>query len=173
MSGMSESTIAGTPQPYDPTAAYEYDSEGRLLGPKRTPEAIAQRHSVPVEQPRPKVKLKFEAAEGSRVASLLARLPRLEAQKREAEDDLDECKRAIMSEVASTVDDPEHMPDGWTIAEDPNGGWPAYNLTSNPGKLGLDTDALKTEEPDTYDRFVKRGKPYWSLSRVQRNRVKR
>jgi hypothetical protein len=65
------------------------------------------------------------------------------------------------------------MPDGWYIAADPYGAWPAYNLTSNPGKLGLDTTAMQTEEPQTYERFLKRGKPFWSLSRVQKNRVHR
>lgn len=129
--------------------------------------------STPIPQPARRVKFKFEAAEGSRCAALLATLPRLEAAAKEAAEELDRVKRAIMSEVALTVDDPNEMPDGWTIAEDPNGGWPAYNLISNPGKLGLDITALKNEDPDTYKRFEKRGKPYWSLSRVQRQRVKR
>lgn len=131
-------------------------------------------HQVtPVPQPKTKVKLKFEPALGSRAASLLAQLPHLEADKNEAEARLNECKAAIMAEIALTVTDPAQMPDGWTIPADPYGAWPAYNLISNPGKLALDTTALKTEEPQTYEKFAKRGKPYWSLSRVTRNRVKR
>lgn len=137
-------------------------------------EALLKAHNAtPVEQPKPKVKLKFEPTEGSRASALLCQLPQLESQKKDAEEKLDECKRAIMSEIAATVEDAGSMPDGWTIPADPNGGYPAYNLTSNPGKLGLDTEALKTEEPQTYEKFAKRGKPYWSLTRVQRNRVKR
>ena len=124
-------------------------------------------------QPRPKVKLRFEAAEGSRAAALLAQLPHLEAEARTARDELERVQKAIQSEIAATIDNPDNLPDGWYIAEDPFGGWPAYNLTSNPGKLGLDTAALKDEEPGTYGRFLKRGRPYWSMSRVQKNRVRR
>jgi hypothetical protein len=126
-----------------------------------------------VPQPKPKVKLTYDAPAGSRASSLLAQLPRLESEARDAAQKLEECKKALMSEIAATVEDPANMPDGWSIAADPYGAWPAYNLTSSPGKLGLDTETMKAQEPDTYARFVKRGKPFWTFSRVQRNRVHR
>lgn len=156
---------ASRPQNFDPLDFTAGSYSGDASPPTHT--------VTPVPQPQPKVHLKFEPAEGSRASALLTQLPHLEADKREAEARLDECKAALMSEIAATVTDAASMPDGWSIPADPHGGWPAYNLTSNPGKMGLDTKALKTEEPQTYDKFAKRGKPYWSLTRVQRQRVKR
>lgn len=152
-----------TPPPDEATATQIYEPVTTLTG--------TELRAVP--QPPAKKKLKFDPPPGSRVAALMTELPRLEAEKKEADERLDECKKAIMGEIAATIENPEDMPDSWGICADPFGAWGGYNLTSSPGKLGLDTTALRTEEPQTYDRYTKRGKPFWTLSRVQTNRVSR
>lgn len=127
----------------------------------------------PVEQPKVKKRLKVEPADGSRLAALMAELPKLEAAKTEAEEKLKECKAAVQAEVAATVQNPEDLPDVFDIPADPYGSHPAYTLSAREGQWRIDTDAMKTQEPQTYVKWAKRGRPFWELKRVQKNRVKR
>jgi hypothetical protein len=130
---------------------------------------------APAAQPQPKIKkrTRLEPPDGSRLALLFTRLPQLESRKKEAEEELAECKKAIQQEIAATITDPDDMPDQFDIPADPYGGWPAYTLAAREGAWGLDTEAMKTQDPETYVKFARRGRPYWDLRRVQKNRVKR
>jgi hypothetical protein len=127
----------------------------------------------PKAQPPVKVRKRFEPEPGSRLAALFMQLPQLEAEKKESAEKLDACKKAIQQEIAATITDASDMPDQFDIPADPYGGWPAYTLAAREGAWGLDTEAMKTQEPETYVKFARRGRPYWDLRRVQKNRVKR
>ena len=142
-----------------------YVAYGQSLENPPSPEATAQ--------PKPKVRVKVEPDPASRLAFLLAQLPELESKKKEAEEQLAGCKKAIQQEIAKTVTDPANVPDVFDIPADPYGAHPAYTLSSRPGALRLDTEAMKAQDPATYDKWAKRGQPYWELKRVQRNRVHR
>lgn len=124
----------------------------------------------PAPQPRVRTRLRVEAPEGSRLSSLLARLPELEARKKSSEEELSELKGAIQAEIAGTVEDPESLPDVFDIPASPDGSWPAYSLTSCEGSWGIDTEALKSQDPETYVRWARRGRPYWKLTRAAQGR---
>ena len=129
--------------------------------------------TAPAEQPKIKKKQKLEPESGSRLSLLFTRLPELEAAKKDAEEALAAHKRAIQAEVAKTVVNPDDMPDVFHIPADPNGAYPAYNLSAREGAWRLNTDAMKAQDPETYVKWAVKGAPYWELSRVRRNRVKR
>ena len=126
----------------------------------------------PVEQPKVKVRQKLEPEENSRLAFLFSQLPQLEAAKNEAEAGLKACKKAIMAEIAGAID-ADKLPDQFDIPAEPNGAYPAYTLASRQGAWRVDADAMKNQDPEAYVRWAKRGDPYWELSRVRKNRVKR
>lgn len=127
----------------------------------------------PVPQPKVKVRQKVEADPASRLAFLLAQLPELESRKKEAEEQLSECKKAVQQEIAKTVADPEHVPDVFDIPADPYGAHPAYTLSAREGQWRLNTEAMKAREPETYVKWAVKGAGYWELKRVQKNRVHR
>lgn len=127
-----------------------------------------------VPQPKIKTRVKVEPDPASRLAYLLSQLPELETQKRESEEKLKECKKAIQQEVAAfTAANGLDVPDVFDLPADPYGAHPAYTLSARPGALHVDTEALKAQDKDTYDKWAVRGDPYWELRRVQRNRVHR
>src|ERR1700743_239453 len=127
----------------------------------------------PIEpQPPVKKRAKLEISEGSRLSALMAQLPEMEAAAKDAAERLKEHKKAVQAEIAKTVEDPEQLPDVFDIPADPYGAHPAYTLAAREGSWSLDAEAMKTQEPHTYVKWAKRGKPYWELKRVQRNRVK-
>lgn len=132
--------------------------------------------ATPLEEPQvqpKKRRLKVEPQEGSRLSALMATLPRLEAAKTQAEKELKEAKGKIQAEIASTVNDPDDIPDVFDIPADPYGAHPAYTLSAREGAWRLDAEAMKDNDPETYVKWVRRGNPYWELKKVQRNRVKR
>lgn len=128
---------------------------------------------VTATPPRIKRRHKLEPEEGSRLSMLMTQLPALEAAKAEAESKLKEHKKAIQLEIGKTVSDPDNMPDVFDIPADPYGGYPAYTLSAREGAWRLNSEALKTQEPGTYERYLEQGQPYWELKRRDRNRVKR
>lgn len=125
------------------------------------------------QQPKAKVRRKLEPAEGSHLSLLFHRLPQLEAAKKQAEDELAACKKQIQQEIAKGITDPADMPDQFDIPADPYGGYPAYTLAAREGAMRLNTEAMKAQDRATYDKWAVRGQPYWELSRVRKNRVKR
>lgn len=129
--------------------------------------------TVAVPQPKTKKRMKLEPAEGSELSLLFHQLPELEAQKRQAEAELTACKKKIQQEIARGITDVNDMPDQFDIPADPFGGYPAYTLAARQGALRLNAEAMKAEDPATYDKWAVRGDPYWELSRVRKNRVKR
>lgn len=137
-----------------------------------TPASAQQPQDTPQLQPK-KVRQKLEVEDGSKLAYLMALLPQYEAEKKDAVERLDETKKAIQAEVVKQVSDPASLPDVFDLPSDPNGGWPAYTLSAREGAWSLDTELMKNTEPATYVRFAKKGRPFWELRRVQRNRVKR
>lgn len=126
-----------------------------------------------VEQPKIKKRQKLEPTPGSRLALLFTQLPELEAAKKEAEDELAAHKKAIQQEIAKGITDPEDMPDQFDVPADPYGSYPAYTLAARQGAWRLNAEAMKNEDPETYIKWAVQGKPYWELSRVRKNRVKR
>lgn len=132
-----------------------------------------QGNTAPVERPKIKKRQKLEPEPGTRLAALFTQLPELEAAKKEAEEKLAACKKAIQSEVAATVENPEDMPDQFDIPGDIYGAYPAYTLAAREGAWRIDTDALKNQDPETYVKWAKRGQPYWELRRTSVNRVSR
>lgn len=152
-----------TPPSNEDTAPHIYEPATTLTGTELR--AVAQ--------PKVKKRQKVEADPASRLAFLLSQLPEFESRKKEAEEQLSGCKKAIQQEIAKTVADPEHIPDVFDIPADPYGAHPAYTLSAREGALRLDTEAMKSQEPATYDKWAKRGQPYWELKRVQKNRVHR
>lgn len=124
-------------------------------------------------RPVKKVRLKVEVPEGSKLSCLMALLPRHEAEKKAAEDQLSETKKAIQAEVVKTIEDPEDLPDVFDLPADPYGAHGAYTLSAREGAWSLDTELMKSTEPETYVKFARKGRPFWELRRVQRNRVKR
>lgn len=127
-----------------------------------------------VPQPKVKRRLKVEPADDSRLAMLMAQLPELEVQKREAEEKLAEHKKAVQQEVAAfVVANGLEMPDVFDLPADPYGAHPAYTLSAREGAWRVDTEALKSQDPDTYVKWAKKGNPYWELARVRKNRVHR
>ena len=135
--------------------------------------AFAAAEPEPKPQPKVKKRQKFEPEPGSRLALLFNQLPELEAAKKEAEEKLTACKKAIQAEIGSTIDNPEDLPDQFDIPADPYGGYPAYTLAAREGAWRLDAEALKNQDPATYVKWAKRGQPYWELKRKQTNRVRR
>lgn len=126
-----------------------------------------------VPQPKVKKRQKLEPEPGSRLSALFTQLPELEAAKKEAEEKLSACKKAIQSEIGASVADPENMPDQFDIPGDPYGAYPAYTLAAREGAWRLDAEAMKNSEPETYVKWAKQGQPYWELRRVNKNRVRR
>lgn len=124
-------------------------------------------------QPKIKVRKKLEPEEGSQLSLLFHQLPALEAAKKQAEEDLATHKRKIQQEVARGITDPNDMPDVFQIPADPHGGYPGYTLAARDGAWRLDSEAMKSEDPGTWQKWAKQGRPYWELSRVRTNRVKR
>jgi hypothetical protein len=124
-------------------------------------------------QPKVKKRQKVEPEEGSDLSRLFYELPELEAQKKEAEEKLAAHKRKIQQEISKSVASPGDMPDQFDIPADPHGGYPAYTLAAREGAWRVDTEALKSEDPETYVKWAKRGQPYWELKRKTTNRVKR
>ena len=127
-------------------------------------------------KPQPKIKkrLKLEPEENSRLSMLMARLPELEVQKRDAEEKLAAHKKAIQQEIAEfVVANNLDMPDVFDLPADPYGAHPAYTLSSREGAWRLNTEAMKAEDPETYVKWAVKGDPYWELKRVQKNRVHR
>jgi len=132
----------------------------------------AQAQAVP--QPKVKKRLKVEPEENSRLSMLMSQLPELEVQKREAEEKLTEHKKAVQQEIAAFVAaNGLDMPDVFDIPADPYGAHPAYTLSAREGAWRVDTEAMKSQEPETYVKWAKKGQPYWELKRVQKNRVHR
>lgn len=129
--------------------------------------------STATEQPKIKVRRKLEPEEGSQLSLLFAQLPELEARKKDAEEALTAHKKKIQQAIAATIENPEDLPDQFDIPADPFGSYPAYTLAARQGAWRLDAEAMKNQEPDTYKRWAKQGQPYWELSRVRKNRVKR
>ena len=127
-----------------------------------------------VPQPKVKRRLKIEPEDNSRLAMLMARLPELEVQKKEAEEKLAEHKKAVQQEIAAfVVANGLDMPDVFDIPSDPYGAHPAYTLSAREGAWRLNAEAMKAEDPETYVRWAVKGQPYWELSRVRKNRVHR
>ena len=129
--------------------------------------------STATEQPKIKKRQKLEPAEGSLLSMLFTQLPELEAAKKDAEEKLTAHKKKIQQEIAKGIENPEDLPDQFDIPADPYGSYPAYYLAAREGAWRLDSEAMKNQEPDTYKKWAKRGQPYWELSRVRKNRVKR
>lgn len=152
-----------TPPSNEDTAPHIYEPATTLTGTELRP----------VAQPKVKVRQKIEADPSSRLAFLLAQLPELESRKKEAEEQLSECKKAVQQEIAKTVTDPGHTPDVFDIPADPYGAHPAYTLSAREGQWRLNTEAMKAREPETYVKWAVKGAGYWELKRVQKNRVHR
>lgn len=132
----------------------------------------AQAQAVP--QPKVKKRLKLEPEENSRLSMLMSQLPEMEVQKREAAEKLEAHKKAIQQEIAAfVVAQSLEMPDVFDLPADPYGAHPAYTLSAREGAWRIDTEALKSQEPETYVKWAKKGNPYWELKRVQKNRVHR
>lgn len=130
--------------------------------------------ATPIEpQPPVRRRTKLEIPEESKLSFLMAQLPQMEAEAKDSADRLKEHKKAVQAEIAKTVEDPNDLPDVFDIPADPYGGHPAYTLAARQGSWALDAEAMKNTEPETYVKWARRGKPYWELKRVQRNRVKR
>lgn len=124
-------------------------------------------------QPKIKIRQKLEPAEGSDLSLLFTQLPELEAAKKEAEERLAAHKKKIQQEIAKSVTDPADMPDVFDIPADPFGAYPAYTLSARQGAWRLNAEAMRNEDPATYKKWAVQGEPYWELSRVRKNRVKR
>lgn len=124
-------------------------------------------------QPKIKVRKKLEPAEGSSLSLLFTQLPELEAAKKDAEEKLAAHKKRIQQEIAGSIEDPSQLPDVFDIPADPFGSYPAYTLAARKGAWRLNAEAMKSEDPETYVKWAVQGEPYWELSRVRRNRVKR
>lgn len=126
-----------------------------------------------VPQPKPKVRVRLEPEPGSDLALLFAQLPGMEAAKNEAEANLKAQKKKIMAEVARLYPDASALPDAFDVPASPEGAHPAYTLAARQGARRLNAEALRAQEPGTYERFVVQGEPYWELARVRVNRVHR
>lgn len=128
---------------------------------------------LPQPQPKPRVHQRLEPEPGSDLSLLFTQLPVLEAAKAEAEAALKAHKKKIQAEIGKTVTDPSQMPDVFNIPADPYGGYPAYTLSARAGQKRLNAEAMKAQDPDTYEKWVVQGEPYWELARVRVNRVHR
>jgi len=124
-------------------------------------------------QPKIKKRQKLEPSEGSNLDLLFTQLPELEAAKNDAEARLKEHKKKIQQEIARGITDPDAMPDVFDIPASPYGAYPAYTLSARQGAWRLNAEAMKAEDPGTYEKWAVQGDPYWELSRVRKNRVKR
>lgn len=121
------------------------------------------KHPAP-EVPRPKRRLKVEPEPGGQLEQFLIANKRAHDDAEEAKERESEYKQAVKKFLLGLFPDPADLPDAFDIAADPHGRYPAYTMTlKGVGSFRLNTDALKSTEPEKYVQYAVPVTPTWEL----------
>jgi hypothetical protein len=121
-------------------------------------------------QPDPKVRVKIEPVQGSRLESLLCEYNSAKESEDAAKAKAEELRQAIRSELQDGFD-PENLPDAFDVPAHPRGAYPAYSLSWVAGGEVLDRATLEAAVgEETLKPFLKRRRGHWAWAVKQQGR---
>lgn len=110
----------------------------------------------------PRVRKKVEPEPGSRLHGLLSLEADLSREEAAAKSRLKEVRDGIRAELQREFD-PDQMPDVIEVPADARGAFGRYSLTWYPPGWVIDSERMKSEDPQAYVNWVKPRKGYWKL----------
>lgn len=126
----------------------------------------------PQPQPRPRRRLKVEPEPGGQLEQYLVANKQHHDDAEQAAEQEDEYKKAVKAWLLSLFPDPADLPDGFDIAADPHGRYPAYSMTLKGGRR-LDSKRLHADIPDLYEKYEVDITPTWELRESSPGRRRR